>query len=216
VLKDAGAFEAAVAQIAGLRLWVNPAGVEPITDVLPMAGLRNAIRGLDVESAGGVFPVGDAFCHTDPALAYGQSFALIHAVELAAALREHDDPNEAIAAYATATMPAIRERYDFATALDEQRLRAWRGEPVDFTRHDGDYALFSLAAAGAAASVDPHVFRMLVRRTGLLDSTAVLDSDITLQRHIEDVFKQMPAAPRPPSGPTREELLAAAAAATSA
>ncbi len=52
---------------------------------------------------------------------------------------------------------------------------------VDFTRHDGDDALFSMAAAGAAATVDPDIFRMSVRRIGLLDSTTVLDADVALQ-----------------------------------
>ena len=42
--KNATVFEAAVAQIPALRAWIDPGGVDPITDVLPMAGLRNSIR----------------------------------------------------------------------------------------------------------------------------------------------------------------------------
>lgn len=213
ILKDAAAFEAAVAQIPALRLWADPTGVDAVTDVLPMAGLRNTLRPYDPDTALGLIPVGDAYSHTDPVLAHGVAFALIHAGELAAALREHHDLGDACAAYAAATAPALRERYQFATALDDQRHRMWMGEPVDFRRHDGDYALFSMAAAGAAATVDADIFRVFVRRIGLLDSTAVLDTDVALQRRIEDVFSLLLAAPRPPPGPPREEMLAPTAAA---
>lgn len=216
VFKDAAVFEAAVARIPALRKWVDPSSVDPITDVLPMAGLRNIIRPYDATSAVGLVPIGDAFSHTDPVLAHGLSFALIHAVELAAALREHDDVCDALAAYATATTLALRERYDFATALDEQRHRMWVGDPVAFARPDGDYALFSMVAAGAAATIDPDVFRVFIRRIGLLDSTAVLDSDIDLQRRIEDLFRQVLTSPRPPAGPSREEMLSVVTAAVGA
>jgi 2-polyprenyl-6-methoxyphenol hydroxylase-like FAD-dependent oxidoreductase len=216
VFKDAAAFEAAVARIPALRQWVNPAGVDPITDVLPMAGLRNTIRSYEATSVVGLVPIGDAFCHTDPVLAHGLSFALIHAAELVAALREHKDLADAFTAYAAATTPALRERYDYATALDEQRHRMWVGKPVDFARREGDYALFSMVAAGAAATIDPDVFRVFVRRIGLLDSTAVLDSDIDLQCRIEQLFRQVLASPRPPAGPSHEEMLAATTAAVGA
>jgi 2-polyprenyl-6-methoxyphenol hydroxylase-like FAD-dependent oxidoreductase len=215
VFKDPAAFEAAVARIPALRQWADPAGVDPITGVLPMAGLRNTIQPCDASPAAGLFPVGDAFSHTDPVLAHGLSFAVIHAAELAAALREYDDPGEAAAAYAAATTPALRERYDYITALDAQRHRMWMGGPVDLAHHDGDYALFSMIAAGAAATIDPDVFRVFIRRIGLLDSTAVLDSDLGLQRRIEDLYRQVLAS-SPPPGPPRAEMLAAAVAGSAA
>lgn len=216
MFKDAVAFEAAVARIPALRQWVDPAGVDPITDVLPMAGLRNTIQSYDATSAVGLVPIGDAFCHTDPVLAHGIAFALIHAAELVAALREHNDRAGAFTAYAAATTPALRERYDYATALDEQRHRMWVGKPVDFARRAGDYALFSMVAAGAAATIDPDVFPVFVRRIGLLDSTAVLDSNIDLQYRIEELFRQVLASPPPPAGPPHEEMLAATTAAVGA
>lgn len=207
VLKDAAPFEACVSRIPALRLWVDPEGVAPITDVLAMAGLRNTLRGYDATAPIGLVPVGDAYCHTDPVLAYGLSFALVHAVALCAALREHDDLGDACPAYAAATIPALRERYDLATAVDDQRHRIWTGEQVDFTHRDGAYALFSLVAAGAVSLIDPEVFRVFARRTRLLDSTSVLDTDIDLQQRIEEVFGQMINTPRPPPGPARDDML---------
>ena len=115
----------------------------------------------------------------------------------AAALREYDDPGEAAAAYAAATTPALRERYDYLTALDAQRHRMWMGGPVDLAHRDGDYALFSMIAVGAAPTID-HVFRVFIRRIGFLASTAVLDSDLRLQRRIEDLYRQLLASLPPP------------------
>src|SRR5205807_5818967 len=99
-------------------------------------------------------------------------------------------------------------RYQLATALDEQRHRAWLGESVDLAHHDGAYALFSAVAAGAAAMVDADIFRAFVRRIGLLDSTRVLDEDAELQQRIERVYEQIRNAPRPAAGPSREEMAA--------
>src|SRR6266536_2905974 len=186
VFRDAAAFEAAIARIPGLRQWVDPDGVDPITAVLPMAGLRNSLASYDGMPVVGMFRVGDAICHTDPTLAHGLAFALIHARQLGIALTEHKDPGDAAEAYLAATLPALRERYEFATALDAQRRRLWLGEPVDFAHRDGDYALFSMSAAAAAATIDPDIFRAFNRRIGLLDSTAVLDDNTDLQRRIEN------------------------------
>jgi 2-polyprenyl-6-methoxyphenol hydroxylase-like FAD-dependent oxidoreductase len=206
-LRTAATFEAAVATIPMLRQWVDPAGVDPITDVLPMAGLRNTLRLIDDGHPRGLVPVGDAFSHTDPVLAHGLSFAIIHGAELAAALRLYDDLDDALSAYLAQARAALVERYELATALDEQRHRMWSGLPVDVAHREGDYALFSLVAAGAAATVDPSVFRAFIRRIGLLDSTTVLDADTALQARIEELFGELSRSPRPPAGPSRADML---------
>jgi hypothetical protein len=83
---------------------------------------------------------------------------------------------------------------------------------MDVAHRGGDYALFSMTAAGAAATQDAEIFRAFVRRIGLLDSTQVLDRDINLQCRIEDLFAQIRTVPRPASGPSREDMLALATA----
>ena len=177
-----------------------------------MAGLRNTLSEAGCGGSVGSVPVGDAYSHSDPALAHGLAFGLIHASDLSTALREHADLGDALAAYAAATAPALRERYQLATALDDERFRLWSGEPVDFTRQDGAYALFSMAAAGAVALLDPEIFRVFARRIGLLDSTEVLDGDTRLRHRIEDLFAGILATPRPVAGPQREEMLRLATA----
>ena len=214
VLKETAAFEAAMASIPTMQGWINPDTVEPLTDVMTMAGLRNTIRNYDPASMIGLVPVGDALCHTDPVLAHGLAFALIHAAALTSALRDYSDVGDAAGAYTHTVTPALRERFVFASALDAQRQRMWLGEPVDFAHHDGDYALFSMVAAAAAATVDADAARLFVRRIGLLDSTAVLDSDEALQRRIEALFEDIARKPRLPAGPTREDMMALTADAT--
>ena len=204
-LKEASVFEAVIAEIPAMRQWVNPEGILPITDVLPMAGLRNTIRDFPYDLATGLFPIGDSICHSDPVLALGISFALLQSVELLDAISKHSNLDAVGAAYQERTGPLIRERFNYATQLDDQRQRMWNGEPIDFTSKDGAYALFSLVAGGVAAFTDPEIFRVILRRNGLLDSLRVLDEDLVMQNRIEENFRAAASAPRPPNGPTREE-----------
>lgn len=210
-LKDCEAFDAAVARIPALRTWVDPALVTPLTPVLAMAGLQNSVPDADHGAALGLLAVGDALSHTDPTLAHGIAFALVHAGELVHALREHTSLEDLARAFRTATAPALRERFELASALGAQRLEAWNGGAVDMAHHDGAYALFSLAAGGAASLIDPEVLRVFVRRMGLLDSTRVLDDDLPMQLRIEQRFAELRSrVPAPPAPPTKEELLAPA------
>jgi hypothetical protein len=67
-------------------------------------------------------------------------------------------------------------------------------------------ALFTVAAAGAVASLDSGFMRFLLRRMGLLDSTSVLDNDADLQHRIESMFKGLLSEPRVPLGPAIDEM----------
>jgi hypothetical protein len=176
-----------------------------------MAGLRNTLA--EPSPAIGIFRAGDAYSHTDPTLAHGLAFAVIHAVALCRAITDHSDLADAAGAYAAATLPELRERYGWITQLDDQRLRWWLGEPVAIDRHNGAYALFSMAAAGAVARVDPDVFRVFNRRIGLLDRTGVLDDDLALRQQIERRFAELGTAPAAPLGPSQDEMVAVVAAA---
>jgi len=195
-----------MAEIPVMRQWVNPEGVVPITDVLTMAGLRNTLRHFPYAPVTGLFPVGDSMCHSDPVLALGLSFALLQSAELADAIANQPDLDEAADAYRERTEPLIRERFDYATQLDDQRLRMWNGEPVEFASKDGAYALFSIVAGGVASFEDPDVFRVIARRNGLLDSLRVLDDDHVMQSRIEEIFRAVATPPRSLNGPTRDEM----------
>ena len=206
-LNDPSRFEAAVATIPPLRSWVDPGGCDPITEVMPMAGLRNSCRSPHAVLPG-LVAVGDALAHTDPVLAHGLAFALIHAGALRDVVADDDEPAGVAERFDAVVRPAIVERFRFVTELDEQRLRMWGGGPVDVAHRDGDYALFTMAAGGVAAMVDADVARVFARRVGLLDSTKVLDDDVAMQKRIEQIFAEVASAPRPSAGPPLADMLA--------
>jgi hypothetical protein len=177
----------------------------PITDVLPMGGLMNVDRTGD-PGVRGLVAVGDAFCHTDPAYAYGLSFSLAHAQALARASTEGaEDIGDR---HTAAVGDEARERHGLACTTDDARSRHWSGEKLDIGRRDGCYPLFSFLAAIATAPHDDLILRRTIRRIGLLDRTEVFDGDSELHDRIESTFAQLMAGGPPPCpGPPRDELL---------
>jgi 2-polyprenyl-6-methoxyphenol hydroxylase-like FAD-dependent oxidoreductase len=157
----------------------------------------------------GLFPVGDACCHTNPTFALGLSMSLLHPAELVRVLAEHpDDPCDQALAYWAAILPEARERYELALSTDAARQRVWRGERLDPSKRTGCFPLFMQVATGVAAMRDAEIFRRTVRRTGFLDRTAAFDDDVALQERVERLFADARAAgPPPPPGPPRAELL---------
>jgi 2-polyprenyl-6-methoxyphenol hydroxylase-like FAD-dependent oxidoreductase len=210
ILRHEPAWRAACAAITPLDVMTSPDYGRPITDVMPMGGLMNIERTGDPQTAG-IAAVGDAFCHTDPAFAYGLSFALHHAHELGEASREAPDVDAVVERYRARAGPESRERHALACAMDGARGRRWSGEPVDVTHHDGSYPLFSFVGALAAAPHDDTVLRRTIRRIGLLDRVAAFDEDGALHDRIERILAGRSA---PPVGPPRDELLSRLAAST--
>jgi 2-polyprenyl-6-methoxyphenol hydroxylase-like FAD-dependent oxidoreductase len=210
ILRHEAAWRAACAHITPLALMVSADYGRPITDVMPMGGLMNVERTGD-PGVRGVVAVGDAFCHTDPAFAYGVSFALSHAHGLALATAEAPDVDAVIERYRAQVGPEARERHALACTTDAARARRWVGEPLDIARRDGCYPLFSFIGALAAAPHDDLVLRRTVRRIGLLDRTDVFDNDDALHQRIETILGRVPGPP--PAGPPREEMLRRVAAA---
>lgn len=147
----------------------------------------------------GIVATGDGFCHTDPAFAYGLSFSLAHAQALARATAEAPDADAIVERFRAAAGPEARERHALACATDAARARRWAGEPLDVTRRDGFYALFSFVGALAAAPHDDAVLRTTIRRIGLLDRTAIFDEDEALHDRIEGIFAGLARRRRRPA-----------------
>jgi 2-polyprenyl-6-methoxyphenol hydroxylase-like FAD-dependent oxidoreductase len=212
-LRHDHAWRAVCSAIIPLDVMTSPDYGRPITDVMPMGGLMNVDR-TGAPTVSSILAVGDAFCHTDPAFAYGLSFALVHARALAdAAAAEAPDADAIVERYRACAGPEARERHTLACATDAMRARRWSGEPLDIARRDGCYPLFSFVAALAAAPHDDLVLRRTIRRIGLLDRTAVFDEDPALHERIETILGRVAAHPPSPPGPPRDELLARVAAA---
>jgi hypothetical protein len=204
LLRHALAWEAACAQIKPLDAMTSTEHARPITDVMPMGGLMNVDRTGD-PGAAGIAAVGDGFCHTDPAFAWGLSFSLAQAAALAEASAEAPDATAVAERYRELAGPEARERHALACAMDADRSRHWAGEEVPIGRRDGS-PLFSFLAALAASPHDDEVLRRTIRRIGLLDRTEVFDRDEEVQRRIEEIVSRIGRPPSP--GPPRDELLA--------
>jgi 2-polyprenyl-6-methoxyphenol hydroxylase-like FAD-dependent oxidoreductase len=210
ILRHDDAFMEACRQIRPIDISTSPEHGRPITDVLPMGGLMNVDRTAP-PPVRGLVVAGDALCHTDPAFSYGISLTLAQGRELAAAAAEND-PDATAERYLAAVAPEAAERHALACGMDAARTRRWAGEPIDISRADGAYPLFTLVTALAAAPHDDHVLRRTIRRIGLLDRTGVFDGDSALHDRIEAIFSDLTATPPPPAGPPRDELLAALSA----
>jgi 2-polyprenyl-6-methoxyphenol hydroxylase-like FAD-dependent oxidoreductase len=210
-LRHEQAWRAACSVITPLDHMTSSEYGRPITDVMPMGGLMNVDRTGD-PGVSGIVAAGDAFCHTDPAFAYGLSFALAHAQALAQASAEAPDVDAIAERYRADAGPEARERHALACATDAARALRWKGEPLQIGRHDSCYPLFSFAGALAAAPHDDLVLRRTIRRIGLLDRTAVFDQDDALHEQIETILGRLTARPPSPAGPLREEILTRMAA----
>jgi 2-polyprenyl-6-methoxyphenol hydroxylase-like FAD-dependent oxidoreductase len=216
-LRREEAYMAACSAIPLLQPLVDPTFSEPITPVLPMGGLQNTLRNYAPGGrpvAEGIVPVADAYCHTDPTFALGISMSIMHAVELARALATNLNSLGHIAGlYFAATFPEAAERFAMARDTNNDRSRRWQGESLDISKRTGSFPLFMMMATAAVAMRDPDVFRKTTRRLGFLDRTSVFDDDIALQERVERLFvEMMSTGPRPPSGPSRDAMLALAGA----
>jgi 2-polyprenyl-6-methoxyphenol hydroxylase-like FAD-dependent oxidoreductase len=211
VLRHEPAWRAACSAITPLDVMTSADYARPITDVMPMGGLMNVDRTGD-PLVSGIVAVGDGFCHTDPAFAYGLSLALAQAQSLASAAAQASDVETIAERYRADAGPEARERHALACATDAARSLRWKGEPLEIGRRDTCYPLFSFIGALAAAPHDDAVLRRTIRRIGLLDRTAVFDDDDALQDRIETILDELAARRPSPPGPPREELLARLAA----
>ena len=209
--RHAQAFTAAISAVPALDAWTNAETSEPITDVLPMGSLQNTIRAFDDgrAPATGFVGIGDAVIHTDPVLAMGLAFALIHARRLAAAVREVDGDTQAVPyAFEAMARAEMEERFAYVSAIDDTRTRLWAGEAIDITHADGgDYPFFTYGAAGVASLAEGELARALVRRNQFLDPLSVLDEDPALIAQLEAFWTRLRAPGQPPTGPSRQALI---------
>jgi len=81
-LRHPDAFMRAASHLPGVAAWTDGDVALPITPVLPMGQVTNAVRRymtIAGSVAPGLQPIGDALCHTNPTFAFGASLSLHHA-----------------------------------------------------------------------------------------------------------------------------------------
>jgi 2-polyprenyl-6-methoxyphenol hydroxylase-like FAD-dependent oxidoreductase len=203
VLKSEDAYMAAALSMPALVPWVHPD---------QSGSLQNLHRSLVVDGepvAVGIQPIGDALCHTNPTFAYGASFSLHHGFTLARVAGGAEDARAIALAFDDAVGADAAARFDAVSAEDRDRLRLWRGEPIDVRDPRDSIALFLRMSAYPAAANDPDLFRAVARRVNLLDPPDALERDEALIARAQQIARD---GGSPPAGrPTRAELLDAIA-----
>jgi 2-polyprenyl-6-methoxyphenol hydroxylase-like FAD-dependent oxidoreductase len=209
-LRDSDRFEAACRALPGPDRFFDPAHpLERLGGVRPMTGLINRIRRF-VDSEGnpavlGLHAVGDAHTCTNPLYGRGCSLALLQAVLLAEATRDHpDDPVGRALAYEAAARREVEPWWEVSVQMDKAGADPGTlGEMVP-----GDAAK-GLAAVFTAAATDPVIGRGMARFWNLIATPAELMADAELVGRIAEVMANPDRYPPPERvGPTRDELLA--------
>jgi 2-polyprenyl-6-methoxyphenol hydroxylase-like FAD-dependent oxidoreductase len=169
-LRDPDVFTRVAAQLPGVQPWLDAS--EPVTGVLPMGALRNTLRHpLDGERVRtpGLVAIGDARSHTNPTFAFGASMSLWHAGELAAAAGAAADPSDPALRFEQRVGTDTAERFRAVAAEDDQRRRAWSGEPIDVTDREQAPEMYLRNVVYRTAPGDPELFRAVARRINGLD-----------------------------------------------
>ena len=142
-----------------------------------------------------------------PAFAYGAALSIQHGCTLAGIAGQTDDPRARAVAFDDAAGADAAARFDAVSAEDRDRLRLWRGEPVNVAEPGDSIALFLRMTAYPAAASDAGLFRAVARRVNMLDPPDKLEHDAALITRAQQIARD--AGPPPPDGPPRPELLTA-------
>ncbi|WP_328923230.1 FAD-dependent oxidoreductase [Streptomyces sp. NBC_00190] len=201
VLREAEVWTRAALCMPVLAEWLALA--EPISDVYVIGGLSNVfVRHGPTTAVGGVIPIGDALCQTNPTHGWGVSMALHHARLVAEALNRGQAPTPADTADIVATLSRFSlPYYQAAAAEDTERARLAEGENRDVTNLDNP--LFIRKVAYAQAAKDTKLYRAVQRRIHLFDDPTVLARD----RDLLTYAAQLAPTAVLTSGPSRPELL---------
>ena len=214
-LSDVETFTAAARSIPALSEVIGPANSEPLTDVLPMGGLRNLSREIVVDGvpiALGVVAIGDALAHTNPAYAWGLSLSLEQAFGLAALADEYGtDVDALVRTFDQTNGERARAAYRASRDTDLGRARVWRGEAqAPTTPDDPEFPLFLVTVCVMAGLTDRDLFRATFRRGQLLDPFDKLPADRILLDRAAAIYAERirTNGPPRPAGPTQDEMFA--------
>lgn len=206
-LRDADRWTAVV---RACPLHVHWLAGEPITGVLPMAGVLDRYRRLVADGhpiVTGLALVADAWACTNPSLGRGIALGLAHAARLRDVARtDLGDPRGFALAWDRATEADLTPWYRATVAIDRARLAEIEAIRAGTERpRPTEPAAVLGAALGRAMAHDPEIFRAFMEIVGCLTLPGVILARPGFADRVRDVAARHEAAPHP--GPTREELL---------
>ena len=180
---------------------------EPITDVLPMAGVLDRYRRFADDRGPvvtGFAAVGDSWACTNPSAGRGLSVGIVHAQQLRRCVAEAlDDPVAFAELWDARTEEVVSPFYRNQIASDRVRLAQMRaiGEGLEPPRDDSLMARFA-----AVAPRDPDLFRNFLEMVQCL----ALPQEVLRRPGVEEKLESLAAEaePGPLPGPDRDQLLA--------
>jgi 2-polyprenyl-6-methoxyphenol hydroxylase-like FAD-dependent oxidoreductase len=202
-LRDPGVFNRVVAACPLQAHWLDG---DPITDVLPMAGVVDSYRRFVVDGqpvVTGFAAVGDAWACTNPSAGRGLSVGIIHAQSLRRVVRRYlDQPGELSLAWDAETEEHAAPWYWSQINADQARFAEMTAcrEGTAPPAPDPTMARFM-----TAVGTDPDVFRGLIEIVGCLAHPREVLERPEIQAALArvDLGDGMPAFP----GPDRGHLL---------
>lgn len=211
-LSDPDAFDRACDILPATQaLFSGPRPMEPLTGVLPMAGLSNRARRFTDESGDpttvGFHAVGDAHTMSNPLLGRGCALSTVQAVLLADAFRRHpDDPVGRSVAYEAACDAEILPWFENALVMGAFDAGQ---DPSGFVGSEVMAAAQLISALFSWGANDPILGRALARYVNLMElPSELLGRSEVVARAAELGAAQEETMTEPSSGPSREELLA--------
>jgi 2-polyprenyl-6-methoxyphenol hydroxylase-like FAD-dependent oxidoreductase len=178
---------------------------QPITAVMPMAGVLDRYRRFAVEGSPivtGLAAVGDAWACTNPSAGRGLSVGIVHAQLLRRTVRAHlDDPAAFARAWDQGTEQHVGPFYQNQIKADRARLAA-----MTALREGREWSppTSIMGRLTAAASCDPDAFRGLMETVLCL----ALPEEVAQRPGIREQIERPGRLATPPSpGPDRAQLL---------
>jgi 2-polyprenyl-6-methoxyphenol hydroxylase-like FAD-dependent oxidoreductase len=158
-LRHAPVWEAVARSFPTVAHWIEG---EPISGVMPMAGVLDRRRRFVIEGAPvatGVIPVGDAWACTNPTAGRGFSLGIWQAALLRDTARRHpDDPASLVEDYASETERLLTPWYQDQHDRDRHRARRFRTQLEGRSPAHDPAQSMELALLNASRD-DPHAAR---------------------------------------------------------
>jgi 2-polyprenyl-6-methoxyphenol hydroxylase-like FAD-dependent oxidoreductase len=178
---------------------------EPLTDVLPMAGVLDRYHRFVSDGrplATGVVAVGDAWASTNPSAGRGISVGLLHAQQLRDAVRAHlDDPGALAVAWDQATEEKVTPHYRNQLRADRARIAEMDAIRKGVAPPEPDLMTTRFLVASAKDAV---VFRAMLETVSCL---ALPDEVMARPGMAERVAELGDGQPGRLPGPDRSRLL---------
>ena len=205
-LRDPDVWTAVVAACPAHRQWLDG---EPVTGVLPMAGVLDRFRRLIVDghpAATGLVAVGDAMACTNPSGGRGMTLGLLGVQHLRDVIRSHpEDPHRLAEAWDVVAQAELVPWY--RETVEEDRARF---AEIEALRRGADPApprgpALLRRALLAALFRDPDAFRAALAWRGCITRLEETFADRGFVEHVLEIARGSDPPPLP--GPNRSQLL---------